>query len=226
MEQKPFIERSPRNKQEDKAVSFSSGVNALNDYYKVRDNFKPFGVDFHSFSRNDILIAKEENGIEEAFDAFCEFIQKIDKKGYDELILFGKSFGGFWQLLAMQNIPIQGIRTKIKIVCAPAFIDPTSLVQENKIVLPDGETDFEIHKTNKIFLFENIIEQLKHDTLLIIGEEDNAQNLDELKKFKEQNKDHTTLKIMPKCNHFNLLENLSTLHQIMKFLKIKSKTSL
>ena len=220
MERKLFYEFEPkRGEKQDKAVLFSSGFGATNDVLGVKKSFKSFDLDFYSFARNDELIAEKFGGIEAVFKAFCKFIQEIDKKGYDEFILFGKSFGGFLQLLAMQKLAKQEIRTRIKIVCAPAFLDLLQLVEEGNIILPDGKTSIEIDESNKQFLINNVLKTVSHDTLLIIGENDEAQDLDALKVLHEQNKDKAKLEIIPNRNHFDLLEDFTALHKIMKFLR-------
>ncbi len=221
MEQELFYEFCPkRGRQNNKAILFSSGLGAVKDVIGVKKTFKHFDLDFHYFDRNDMLIAERFGGVRVLFDAFCEFIQKIDEKGYDELILFGKSFGGFLQLLAMQEIAIENIKTQIKIVCAPAFIDPSQLVEEGNIILPDGKTSIKIDETNELFFVDHVVQKVSHDTLLLIGENDNAQDLNGLKEFEEQNKENVTLKVMKEADHFNLLNRMESVYQIMKCLEI------
>lgn len=220
MEKRSFTEFCPEEDfpNKERACLFSPGFNTYGDQYILRDEFEKFGVDFFAFLRKDQRAAEKKDELTIMFRAFCAFIKTIDQKGYEEIVLFGKSFGSFFQLLAMQAIGAEEIRAKIKMICVPAFIDPHQLMKEGNFILPDGSQSIVVHENNRQFLRESVIKNVSYQTLMIIGEEDETQDPKALRRLQLANTETLQLEFIPNMDHFNILENPQVQHQILEFM--------
>ncbi len=139
-----------------------------------------------------------------------EFMEQINHKKEDEVILFGFSFGAMITFLSAKNI-----KPKKIILCSlsPYFKEDLNFVKKSwkTIVGTKRINDF------KQFSFREISNEIKSKTILLVGEKENKLVMKRIKEAKTKLKD-SQLIIVPGASHN--ISNKNYLEAIKKVISL------